>query len=323
MKAFLQETYGSVQNLKLTNIPKSIPKENEVLIKIYATSINDYDWSMIRGKPYIYRLMYGIFKPKNKVLGMELSGIIEQIGEKVSNFKIGDEVYGDISNYGFGSFAEYLCIDEKAVLPKPSNLSFEEATALPHAGGLALQGLLDVGKLTPGKKVLINGAGGGMGILAVQIAINEEAEVTGVDSAEKLEGMKPYGFKEVIDYKSTDFTKQGILYDLILDAKTNRSPFKYLKVLEPNGSYVTVGGSLLRLLQILFLKRWISLFHKKHFEIVALKPNKDMNILEKLVEEGKLKTALDGPFMLEQIPVAIKRFGEGKHLGKVVISVAQ
>ncbi len=321
MKALLLTKYGSPTALKVQEIAKPSPKRNEVLIKIHATAVNDYDWSMIRGKPYLYRLMFGILKPKKLIPGMELSGTIEALGPNVTSFKIGDAVYGDISEYGFGTFAEYICINEQAVILKPAEMSFEEAVSIPHAAMLAVQGLRDVGKITQGQKVLINGAGGGVGTFGLQIAKLHDAEVTGVDTGDKLKMMKDIGFDHIIDYQKEDFTKNGVHYDLILDAKTNRSPFAYARSLSPNGTYVTVGGKIGRLLQVLIWNLWISKFKHKKVRLVALKANKGLSYISDLFREGKIKCIIDGPYTLEESAKAIQYFGEGKHQGKVVISI--
>ncbi len=249
--------------LQLKEVEKPIPKENEVLVKVIATAVNDYDWSMVRGKPYLYRLMFGIIKPKRKIPGMELAGIIEALGTNATSFKVGDAVYGDISGYGFGSFAEYICINEKALKLKPGKMSFEQAASIPHASMLAVQALIDIGKVEKGEKILINGAGGGFGTFGLQIAKLYNTEVTGVDTGDKLKMMKSIGFDHIIDYRKEDFTKNGQRYDLILDAKTNRSTFNYLRSLSPNGRYVTVGGTISRLLQAFILGPLIRLFSKK------------------------------------------------------------
>ncbi len=321
MKAIVCTKYGAPKDLQLKEVPKPIPKENEVLVKIYATAVNDYDWSLVRGKPYIYRLMFGFLKPKAQIPGMELAGVVGALGANTKKSKVGDLVYGDISAYGFGSFAEYICIDENALIHKPNTMSFEEATSIPHAATLALQGLIDVGKMQKEQKVLINGAGGGMGTFGLQIAKLYNAEVTGVDTGDKLETMKLIGFDHVIDYKKEDFTKNGQHYDLILDAKTNRSIFSYTRSLSPNGKYVTVGGNLTKLFLLLILKFWVSKFSKKRMHIVSLKPNKDLDYINELFENGNIKPVIDGPFTLSEIPKAIQYFGEGKHKGKVVITV--
>jgi NADPH:quinone reductase-like Zn-dependent oxidoreductase len=321
MKALVFTKYGSPEVLQFKEIEKPTPKEDEVLVEIHATAVNDYDWSMIRGKPYLYRLLFGLLKPKHQIPGMELSGTVEALGTNAELFKVGDAVYGDISAYGFGSFAEYVCINEKALVIKPDKMSYEEATAIPHAATLALQGLVDAGDIKKGQKVLINGAGGGMGTFGLQIAKLYDAEVTGVDTGDKLKMMKEIGFDHIIDYKQEDFTKNGQTYDLILDAKTTRSTFDYLRALSSKGKYVTVGGYLNRLFPMLLLKPWISIFSKKRTHIVALKPNKDLDYISELFEADKIRPIIDGPFSLSEVPEAIKYFGEGRHSGKVVIKL--
>jgi NADPH:quinone reductase-like Zn-dependent oxidoreductase len=321
MKALVLTKYGSPDRLQLQEVPKPAPREEEVLVRIHATAINDYDWSMVRGKPYLYRLMFGLTKPKRTIPGMELSGIIESVGENVKSFKAGDAVYGDISDFGFGSFAQYICIHEDALVSKPDKMTFEEAASIPHASTLAHQGLIDVGNLQQDQQVLINGAGGGVGTIGLQIAKIYGAEVTGVDTGDKLKTMKSIGFDHIIDYKKTDFTKNGKRYDLILDAKTNRFPFAYARSLKANGKYITVGGTLSTLFLLLITKGWIAKFKKKHLHIVALKPNKDLAIINELFEAGKIKPVIDGPFKLSEVPQALQRFGDGKHEGKVIVSI--
>ncbi len=321
MKAVILTQYGPPSLLQIQEIPVPTPKEHEVLIKVKATAVNDYDWSMVRGKPYVYRLLFGLFKPKRKIPGMELSGVVDSVGAKVKSFKTGDEVYGDISDYGFGSFAEYLCIDEKAVVLKPQMMSFVDAAAIPHASLLAYQGLIEVADLQRGQNILINGAGGGVGTFGAQIAKWFDAQVTGVDTGNKLEMMKSVGFDYVIDYKQLDFTQNGKQYDLILDAKTNRSPLAYARTLNSNGIYVTVGGSLIRLLQLLIMGPLISRLTKKRFRILALKPNKYLDRIGSLYEEGKLKCIIDGPHPLSETSNVLQHFGEAKHQGKVIITI--
>ena len=329
MKAITYSKYGAPETvLRLEDVAMPTPKENEVLVKIEATAVNDYDWSMVSGQPPLYRLLFGVFKPKWKIAGMELSGVVESTGVNVTSFKKRDAVYGDISGYGFGSFAEYICINEKVLMIKPENMTFEEASALPHAGCLAAQGLIDVGKIEERSaagqiKILINGGGGGVGTLGLQMAKTYGAEVSGVDTGNKLKMMKSLGFDHIIDYKKEDFTKNGQTYDLILDAKTNRSPFSYAKSLNRGGAYVTVGGHVARFLQLLVSKWWISFFHKKTVAIVALRPNKDLAYINELFNKGKIKPIIDGPFKLEDVPKAIQYFGEGYHEGKVIITTGQ
>lgn len=252
---------------------------------------------------------------------MEVAGTVEKVGRDVSKFKVGDEVYGDISDYGFGSYAEFLCIDEKALHPKPEKMSFEEAASIPHAAMLALQGLRDAGEIRQGQKVLINGGGGGMGAFAVQIAKYYNSKVTGVDRKEKLEAMKTLGYDHVIDYNSEDFTKGEERYDLILDCRTNRSLWKYLKVLKPQGKYVTVGGRSGKLLQMLFMNPLLKIFSNKRTRLVMLAANRDLDFIEQLYDENKLRCQIDGPYSFKEIPRAVRRFGDAQHMGKIVISV--
>lgn len=321
MKAIVLTNYGSSEMLQLKNVAKPQPKPNEVFVRIKATAINDYDWSYMRGQPYIYRLMFGITKPKRLIPGMEMSGVVEELGATCTRFQVGDEVYGDVSDYGFGTFAEYICVNEKALTAKPHSMSFDQAASIPHAALLAAQGLRDVGNIRKGQKILINGAGGGVGTFGLQIAKSYDAEVTGVDTGDKMAMMQELGFDHIVDYKKTDFTKMDEQYDLILDAKTNRSPLSYTRCLKPNGTYVTVGGHLNKLLQILFYRRWISWFHKKDVCILALKPNQGLEYIHGLFEAGKIKCMIDGPHQLEDIPDLIDYFGAGKHIGKVIVSV--
>ena len=322
MKAVVFKKYGQPEKvLEIGEVEKPIPKENEVLIQVQATAVNDYDWSLVRGKPFLYRLMFGLLKPKHQISGMELSGVIEGVGSKVEKFKIGDAVYGDISNYGFGTFAEYLCIDEKAVIRKPDELSFEVATAIPHASLLALQAMRDIGKIEEGQKILINGAGGGVGTIGVHLAKLYGCAVTGVDTGEKLDMMKSIGFDHTIDYKKENFTKNGERYDLILDCKTDKPAFSYLRSLKPNGKYVTVGGNLSRLIKLLFWSRIVSVFSTKKLHIVSLRPNEGLDYVDKLFRQNKIKCVIDGPYSMKDIPRLIQYFGEGKHKGKIVIKM--
>jgi NADPH:quinone reductase-like Zn-dependent oxidoreductase len=321
MKAFVFTKYGPPDVLELREVETPTPKDDEVLIKVHAASVNDWDWCLVRGKPFFIRLLCGLLKPKITIPGVDIAGWVEAVGRSVKRFQPGDEVYGDISECGFGGFAEYVCARENALALKPASMTFVEAAAIPHAAMLAIQGLRDKGQIQPGQNVLINGAGGGVGIFGVQIAKLIGVDVTGVDSLGKLDMMRSMGFDQTIDYAQEDFTKNGQRYDLILDTKTNRSIFDYARALSPNGIYVTVGGSMARLFQALFLGPWISMFSKKNIRIVALKPNKDLDYINELFEAGKVKSVIDGPYKFSEVPEAIRHFGEGKHKGKVVIAV--
>jgi len=244
MKAIVYTKYGPPDVLELKEVDKPIPKDDEALIKVHAVSINDWDWGLVQGIPFTNRLLFGLLKPKKRILGSDIAGQIEAVGKNVEQFQPGDEVYGDLSG-DWGGFAEYVCARENALAPKPASMTFDEAAAIPQAAMLALQGLRDRGQIQPGQKLLINGAGGGVGTFAVQIAKLYGVEVTGVDSSGKLDMLRSMGFDHVIDYTQEDFTKRGQCYDLILDVKTNRSVFDYARALSPNGIYVTVGGSML------------------------------------------------------------------------------
>jgi NADPH:quinone reductase-like Zn-dependent oxidoreductase len=302
-------------------VEKPCPKDNEVLIKVHAASINDWDWGLLQGKPSINRLGNGLLKPKKaKILGSDIAGRIETVGKNVEQFHPGDEVFGDLTG-DWGGFAEYVCAREKALALKPASMTFDEAAAIPQAGMLAVQGLCDKGRIQSGQKILINGAGGGVGTFGVQIAKSYGLEVTGVDSSGKLDMMRSIGFDHVIDFTKEDFTKNGQCYDLILDNKMNRSIFDYMRALSPNGIYVTAGGSMARIFQAFLLGPLISIISKKKIRIVALKPNKDLAYMNELFEAGKVKPVIDGPFELSEAPEAMRYFGEGNHKGKIVITM--
>jgi len=320
MKAIVFTKYGIPDVLELREVDKPVPKDDEVLIKVYAVSINDWDWNLLQGTPFINRLLYGLFKPKKKILGSDIAGRIEAVGKNVERFQPGDEVFGDLSGE-WGGFAEYVCARENALALKPANMTFDEAAAIPQAAMLALQGLRDKGQIQPGQKLLINGAGGGVGTFALQIAKLHGVEVTGVDSSGKLDMLRSMGFDQVIDYTQEDFTKNGQRYDLILDVKTNRSIFNYTRALRPNGIYVTVGGSMSRIFQALFLGPLISMISKKNIRLVALKQNKDLAYMNELFEAGKVKPVIDGPYKLSEVPEAMRYFGKGNHKGKIVITL--
>ena len=319
MKAIVYTKYGGPEVLQIKEVEKPTPKDDEVLIKIYAVSLNDWDFGLLHGD-FINRMLNGLRKPRRIILGSDIAGRIEAVGNNVTHFKIGDEVYGDLSGR-WGGFAEYCCASEKALALKPVSMSFTEAAAIPQAAMLAVQGLIDKGKIQPGQKLLINGAGGGVGTFGVQIAKTFGAEVTGVDSTGKLNMLRSMGFDHVIDYTQEDFTKNGQQYDLILDAKTNRSMFAYARSLSKNGTYVTVGGSIGRLIQALFLAPWISITTKKNFRIVSLKPNKDLIYMNTLFEEGKVIPVIDGPYQFNDFMKAFKLFEKAEHKGKIVLSI--
>ena len=323
MKAIVYSKYGSPDVLQLKEVEKPIPKDDEVLIRVHAASVNDWDWGYLQGTPFINRLLNGLLKPKVQILGCDVAGKIEAVGKNVMQLKLGDEVYGDLCEDGFGGFAEYVCAREKSLALKPASMTFEQAAAIPQAGMLAVQGLRDFKQLQPGQKILINGAGGGVGTFGVQIAKLFGIEVTGVDNTGKLDMMRSMGFDHVIDYTKEDFTKNGKEYDLILDNKMYRSLFNYKRALNPHGTYVTAGGSMVRVFLAFFLGPLITMFSKKKICVLGLKPNKDLAYMNELFEAGKVKPVIDGPYMLSEVPEAFRHFGEGKHKGKIVITVEQ
>ena len=321
MRAIVYSEYGSPDVLRLEEVEKPVPKEDEVLVRVCATSVNDWDWALIYGET-TNRLLHGITKPKLRILGGDVAGRVEAVGAKVSAFGPGDEVYGDLCMAGFGTFAEYVCAPAQALINKPAGMTFEQAAAIPQAGMLAVQGLIDVGEIGSGKtRVLLNGAGGGVGTFALQLAKTYGVEVTCVDRAEKLDMLSELGADHVIDYRQVDFTRDGQRYDLILDPKSTRSPYDYARALAPEGIYVTVGGQSWRLFQAFVLGRLISKTHNKHIRVVALKPNKDLAFVNAEFEAGRLVPIIDGPYKLEDTAKALHRFASAEHLGKIVITV--
>ncbi len=320
MKAIVYHAYGSPEVMRLQEIPKPVPKNNEVLIKVVAVSVNSWDWDLLRGEPLLIR-MWGLFKPRYHILGSDIAGVVEAAGPKVKNLKPGDEVFGDLSASGWGGFAEYVCAPEDSLAYKPANMTFEQAASLPQAGVLAYQGLFDYGNIQEGKKVLINGAGGGVGTFAIQIAKFKGARITGVDSHDKLEMLKELGAEHVIDYKKENFTKTGIKYDLIIDNVANRSLSDYKRALNPEGIFVMVGGSMSTILNAMLFGKLLSVLSGKRLEILAHKPNKDLYALTELYNSGAYQPILERLYSLSETPEAIQLLGEGKALGKVVISL--
>jgi len=321
MKAIVYQKYGPPDVLELKEVEKPTPKDNEVLVKVHAASVNDWDWGLLRGKPFMNRLFFGLLKPKNKILGCDIAGRVEAVGRNVKQFQPGDEVFGDLSGCGFGGFAEYVCARKNALALKPASMTFEEAAAVPQAAVLALHGLRDKRQIQPGQKVLINGAGGGAGTFAVQIAKSFGAEVTGVDSTRKLDMMRSIGADQVIDYTQEDFTKNEQRYDLILDNAAYHSIFDYKRALSPKGIYVMLGGSTARIFQVMFLGPLISMTGSKKMSLLMHKPNKGLAFIIELFEAGKVVPVIDRCYPLSEVPEALRYFGKGHAQGKVVITV--
>ena len=323
MKAIVYTRYGSPDVLHLKEVDKPTPKENEVLVKIYASSVNSWDWGQLQGKDLITRIIGGLFKPRHKILGADVAGRVEATGKNVKHFQPGDEVFGDIAVCGFGGFAEYVSVPEKFLGKKSRNMTFEQAAALPQAGLLALQGLRYKGSVEAGQMILINGAGGGVGTIALQYAKSLGAEVTCVDSADKFDILRSLGADHLIDYTKEDYTTHG-QYDLILDVTANRSLSDYRRALKSGGRFVMIGGSMGGLLfQMVFLAPLVSAFANKKLGLMGYKPNrKDLDELSRLFEEGKLVPIIDRRFRLEEVPAALRYFGEGHFKGKIIISMS-
>ena len=325
MKAIVATKYGPPDKLRLEELEKPVPKEDEVLVKIHASSINYNALAHVTGKPFLARLWFGPAKPKYPIPGNDIAGRVEAVGRNVTQFHPGDEVFGEISESGFGAFAEYVCVTENTLALKPANLAFKEAAAVPEAAVVALQGLRDKGQIKTGKKVLIYGASGGIGTFAVQIAKSFGTEVTGVCSTRNLDMVHSIGADHVIDYTQEDFTKNEQRYDLILATAGYRSIFAYKRALSPNGIYAATGGSLAQIFQAMLLGPIISLAGTKKMgnSNSAGKENKnDLAFIKKLIEDGKVKPVIDRHYPLSEVAQALNYYKKGHSRGKVVITVA-
>ena len=317
MKAMVYTRFGPPDVLRLQEVEKPIPKDNEILIKVHAASVNAYDWRHLRADPFLIRLMgAGLLKPKHKILGADIAGQVESVGANVKQFQPGDEVFGD---GGYGGFAEYACVDENRFVLKPADLTFEEAAAVPMAALTALPGLRDKGLIQAGQKVLINGASGGVGTYAVQIAKSFETEVTGVCSTTKMDLVRSIGADHVIDYTQEDVTKNGRRYDLIFDIAAFRSISEYKRILSPGGIYVLAGGFIARIFQLM-LK---SMTGVKNMRLVVANVNqKDLLFIRELMNAGKVRSIIDKRYPLSETAEALRYLEEGRARGKVVISVS-
>jgi len=316
MKAIVYTKFGSPDVLHLKEVEKPVPGENEILIKVYAASANAYDWRHVRPDPFLFRLMgAGLLTPKHRILGADIAGQIEAVGRNVKQFQPGDEVFGEGS---YGGFAEYACVNENRFVLKPEMLTFEEAAAAPMAALTALQGLRNKGKIQKGQKVLINGASGGVGTFAVQIARSFGTEVTGVCSTSKMDLVRSIGADHVIDYTREDVTKNKQQYDLIFDTAAYRSISAYKRILKPGGIYILAGGSMARILQLM-LK---SMTGVKNMGIMVADINQaDLLFIAGLLVEGKVKSIIDKRYPLSETAEALKYLEDGHARGKVVITV--
>lgn len=321
MKAVTYEQYGLPDVLRLKEVEKPTPKDNEVLVKVRAASLNAYDWHLLTADIFLVRLNRGLLKPKITVLGADIAGEVEAVGKDVRQFKPGDAVFGCLAVCGDGGFAEYACATENALTLKPSNLSFEEAAAVPMAATTALQGLRDAGGIQPGQKVLIHGAAGGVGTFAVQFAKLFGAEVTAVCSTRNVEQARALGADHVVDYTQEDFAKTGQKYDLILGVNGYRPLSVYRNALTPNGRYVMAGGKPAQIFQALLLGRWMSRNGQKMGIVSANAKPKDMAFIKELLKAGKIVPVIDKRYTFAETAEALRYLGTGHARGKVVITV--
>ncbi|MHA2143043.1 MAG: NAD(P)-dependent alcohol dehydrogenase [Candidatus Thorarchaeota archaeon] len=322
MKAIVIPKYGGPEVLQYKEVDKPSPTADEVLVKIHASSLNAADVEVMRGS--LAARMGGPLRTKHKILGTDVAGVVEEVGENITQFQPGDEVLGDLLGPGgYGAFAQYVCAREKALMPKHPSMSFEEAATYPHSGMVALQGLRERRPVQPGQKVLINGAGGGMGSFAVQIAKYYGAEVTGVDSARKSEMLFSIGVDHFIDYKLEDFTKTGKRYDMIIDLVARRSIFAWRRALSQDGIYIMIGGSRSAIFQVVFLGPLISRMGKRKLGLNIWNQNnrEDYDFLAELFDAGKVVPVIDKRYPLSEVPEALRYLEEGLTIGKVVITM--
>jgi len=326
MKAIVYTEYGSPDVLQFKEVETPTTGDNEVLVKVYAASANPADWHTMRAEPFLARLANGFFKPNNPRLGADVTGRVEAVGKSVTQFQVGDDVFGCLSLSGMSSFAEYVCASQDTFVLKPTNMTFEQAAAVPLAAFTALQGLRDKRQIQSGQKVLINGASGGVGTFAVQIAKSFGAEVTGVCSTRNLDMVRSIGADHVIDYTREDFTNNGQQYDLLYCAVGNRSITDYQRALKPQGACVVAGFTNLRLLfEHMILGPLRSKAGGKQVGLMpTMKPNqKDLAFIKELLEGGKVVPVIDRRYPLSETAEAIRYLETGRARGKVVITVAQ
>ena len=322
MRAIVYNEYGPPDVLKLTEVEKPVPGDNQVLVKIHAASVNYGNLVLLKGEPFLARFAFGLLKPKYSIPGGDIAGRVEEVGKDVKHFQPGDEVFGDLSGCGWAGFAEYVSVPEKALALKPGNLSFEEAAAIPMAGVTALQSLRDKGKIQPGQKVLINGASGGVGTFAVQIAKSFGAEVTGVCSTRNLDILESIGADHCLDYTKESFTEKTERYDLILGVNGGLPLSYYKRALNPNGIFIHVGGSGTQMFQAMAMGPWISMTSRKKMRSFLQRANQqDLIYMKELVEAGKVKPVIDRCYKLREVQDAFRYFEQGHAQGKVVITI--
>ena len=323
MQAIAQTEYGAPDSLHLVDIAKPVPQDNEVLVRIKAASVDAGNWHLMRGTPFLIRLIYGgLWKPKYSVLGSAIAGKVEAVGQAVTQFQPGDAVFGDLSENGFGGFAEYACTPATALAPKPDNLTFEAAATVPVSGVTALQALRDVGQVQEGQRVLIVGAAGGVGSFAIQIANAFGADVTGACSSQKAEMVKQIGAEHVIDYNQIDYTQPSQPYDLIVDTAAYRSFTDYLPALKPGGTYVMVGGSTTAFFRAMLFGPWLGKRQQHQVKCLTSQANQgDLLTLKELAETDKVTPFIDRTYPLSKVPQAIHELEQRQIKGKVAITI--
>jgi NADPH:quinone reductase-like Zn-dependent oxidoreductase len=322
MKAIIRTQYGGPEVLQLQDLPKPQPAAGELLIKVHAASINSADWRAMRAVPWLFRLAGGLFKPKSHAMGSDFAGTVETVGEGTSRFQPGDRVYGDLSDLGCGTFAEYICVAENVPAPMPDSLTFEQAAALPLAAVTAWQGFQKAGGLQPGQKVLVNGASGGVGSYALQLAKAAGARVTAVCSTRNLEQAMELGADQVIDYRKEDFWQKGEQHDLIFAANGDLPLSAYRQALSPTGTYVMVGGSTRQIFAPMLWGGFYSKKGGKTFTFLSAKYQaEDLEALNSLITAGKLKAVVEKVYALEELPEAMRYFEETHPRGKLVIKM--
>ncbi len=324
MKAMVYTRYGPPEVLHLQEVAKPVPNAGEVLVKVHAAALNAADWHLLSADMFLIRFMAGgLLKPAHTTLGADIAGRVEAVGRAVTQFQPGDEVFGDISGCNWGGLAEYACAREEVLVSKPAGLTFEQAAAVPMAAVTALPGLRDQGQIQPGQKILINGASGGVGTFAVQIAKAFGAEVTAVCSSRNVDLVRSLGADHVIDYTQEDFTKNGQSYDLILAANGYHPISDYKRALSPRGIYVMTGGSMAQIFQAMLLGPSMSKAGGKKMGGLSAKPDqKDLAFVKELIEAGKVTPVIDRCYPLSETAEAFRHLGEGHARGKVVITVA-
>lgn len=322
MKALVQDEYGGLEVLKLVEVPIPKPGTGEVLVRVHAASVNEWDRGLMHGTPIVNRAS-GLRRPKRRILGSDIAGVVQAVGPAATRFRPGDAVFGDLSACGFGAFAQYARAAESALTAMPGYLTFQDAAAVPQAGGLAVAGLAKGGPLRPGQRILFNGGGGGVGTFAIQIAKASDVEVTGVDGPDKLDTMRELGADHVIDYNREDFTRGGEQYDLILDVVCARSVADYRRALRPGGACGVVGGSTRGLFGAAALGQVLRLSAGRRVSLVLYRANQTtaMERLIRLMGEGSVKPVIDRVFPLDEAREAMGYYLSGAFAGKIVITM--